>query len=156
VQDYDGDEPTGQLQMLVNADMARILEYREDHRDEYGGRWINRDDRTYAVTFTNSLERHEASLRTVLNLPERLRIQRCLHIYAELSALCERLPTEDWDLSDLDQNGKPAVSGFGPDEKEGVVRVRVQRSRADVAAKLSSKYGSLIAVQEVNDTTLPI
>jgi hypothetical protein len=148
MQDYDGDEPTGEIQALVNQDMTRILDYGEAHPDEYGGRWLNRDDRTYGVSFTSSLEQHEGALRTVLRLPERLRIQRCRRTYAELSALCERVRAEDLDLSDVDESGKPAISGFGPDQETGVVRVRVQRNRPDVSAQLSYKYGPLISIEE--------
>jgi hypothetical protein len=148
VQDYDGDEPTGELQTLVNQDMTRILEYGQDHPDDYGGRWLDRGDRTYGVTFTKSVERHEAALRAVLNISERLRVQSCAHSYAELSAVCDRLRNEDWGLSAVDQGGKPAISGFGPSEKEGVVWVRVQSGRADVSQRLLNKYGLLIAVEE--------
>jgi hypothetical protein len=44
VKNYDGDEPTGALQMLVNQDMEQILAYGQDHPDHHAGRWLNRDE----------------------------------------------------------------------------------------------------------------
>jgi hypothetical protein len=60
VDDYDEDEPTGDLQMLVNEDTQRIMAY--GHAGEYGGSWLNRADRIYGVSFTASLEQHEAPM----------------------------------------------------------------------------------------------
>ncbi len=144
---YDGDEPTWDLQMLVNQDLDRILKYGREHLDEYGGRWMNRADRTYGVSVTGSLERHQAALGTILNLPKRLKIRRCRYSLAELEDVCHRLRTEDQDLSEVDEKGRPALYGYGPDEKAGVVSVHVQRGRLDVAERLMAKYGPQITVE---------
>lgn len=146
--EYDGDEPTGELQMLVNADMQRIMAYGREHPGEFGGTWLNRADRTYGVSFTGSLEQHEAALGSTLNLPERLRVQHGRYSLAELQEVCVRLRTEDWDLGDVDDEGRPAISGFGPNQETGVVEVRVQSSRPKVSARLVAKYGARIAVKE--------
>jgi hypothetical protein len=148
VDDYDGDEPTGDLQMLVHEDTQRIMAYGHEHSGEYGGSWLNRADRTYGVSFTGSLEQHEAALGSTLNLPERLRVRRSLYSFAELQEVCVRLQTEDWDLSDLDDEGRPAINGFGPNQEAGVVQVRVQSRRPDISARLVAKYGSRIAIEE--------
>jgi hypothetical protein len=94
-----------------------------------------------------SLQHHEAALREILNLPERLHVQSRQPTYGTLMQVCGQLRA-DWNLGELADNGQPAISGWGPDEREGVVRVRVQRSRPDVSARLVAKYGSLIAVEE--------
>jgi hypothetical protein len=148
VDDYDGDEPTGDLQMLVHEDTQRIMAYGHEHPSEYGGSWLNRADRTYGVSFTGSLEQHEAALGSTLNLPERLRVRRSLYSFAELQEVCVRLQTEDWDLSDLDDEGRPAINGFGPNQEAGVVQVRVQSGRPDISVRLVAKYGSRIVIEE--------
>jgi hypothetical protein len=148
VRDDDGDALKGEVEMFVTRDMTRILEYGQAHPDDYGGRWTSRADGAYCATFTKGLAQHEAALRSVLGLPERLKVQRCAHSYAELLAVCDRLRLEDWDPSEVDHGGKPAINGFGPREREGVVRVRVRSGRPDVARRLLSKYGSIIHVEE--------
>ncbi len=153
VKGYDGDEPTNELQSLVNEDMTRILEYGQDHADDYGGRWLNRPDRTYGVSFVVSVQHHDAALRKILHLPDRLSVQSRRHTFRAIIKVCDQL-REDWNLGELADNGQPAISGWGPDEQEGIVRVRVQRSRPDVSARLVGKYGSLIAVEEGHYTTV--
>jgi hypothetical protein len=144
---YDGFEPTAAQQSFVNEDMERILDYSTHHADEYGGRWHN-PDRTYGVSFTASLDVHERAVRSILNLPERLVVQSCQHSYAALLEVCERIRVEDWDLADVGEEGRVAIAGLGSDERGGVVRVRVQRSRPDVASRLRVKYGSLVVCDE--------
>jgi hypothetical protein len=154
VQDYDGDEPTGGLQDLVNLDMSLILYYGQQHENDYGGRWFNPNDRTYGVAFTGSLERHETALRALLSLPERLRVQTCDHSYAELSAVCDRLRVEDWGFDAADETERPPISGFGPSQRKGVVQVWIQPGRADVSQRLLEKYGSLIVLEERDGTSV--
>jgi hypothetical protein len=154
VQGYDGDEPTGDLQGLVNLDMSLILHYGQEHGNDYGGRWFNPHDRTYGVAFTGSLERHETALRALLSLPERLRVRTCDHSYAELSAVCDRLRVEDWGFDTADETGRPAISGFGPSEKKGVVQVWIRPGRTDVSRRLLAKSGSLIVVEERDGTSV--
>lgn len=146
--DYDGDEPTGDLQILVNEDTQRIMAYGQEHAGEFGGSWLNRADRTYGVSFTGSLEQHEAALRTALNLPERLRVRRSLYSFAELQDVCVRLQSEDWDLREVDDKGRPAINGFGPNQEAGVVEVLVQSGRPEISPRLLAKFGSRVAIEE--------
>jgi hypothetical protein len=60
----------------------------------------------------------------------------------------------DWNLGELADSGQPAINGFGPNEREGVVQVRVQRSRPDVSLRLMERYGSFITVDEENYTAV--
>lgn len=46
------------------------------------------------------------------------------------------------------RKGRPAISGIGPDQQKGRVRVRVQSGRPDISAPLVDKYGSRIAIEE--------
>jgi hypothetical protein len=146
--DYDGDEPTGHEQTLVNEDMARILAYSQLRPDEYGGRWMNRAGRTYGVSFTGSLEQREHGLREVLNHPQRLRVQKCQYSYVALQQVCIRLRDEDCQPDDEVENGMPVISGFGIDEKMGVVRVKVAGIRPDVSQRLMGKYGASVVIDE--------
>jgi hypothetical protein len=148
VDGYDGDEPTGQLQALANEDFQRIMGYGRLHLEEYGGCWLIRDDRTYGVSFTGSLARHESALGAAVNLPERLRVQRCHYSLAELEEVCARIRNADWDRNDTIGKGRLAISGFGPSHREGVVKVRVQIDRPDISERLVAKYGDRISVVE--------
>jgi hypothetical protein len=38
--DYDGYEPTGALQNLVNEDHDWIQQYGRDHPEHFGGMWV--------------------------------------------------------------------------------------------------------------------
>ena len=84
----------------------------------------------------------------MLNLGERLRVQQCRYSYAELERVRDRLSAEDWDLTDVDERGRPAISGLSIDQRAGVVRVRVQNDRPDISARLAAKYGLRIEVEE--------
>ena len=75
-------------------------------------------------------------------------MRRCQYSYSELEEVCVGLRNEDWELGEVDERGRPAINGFGPDQEVGMVRVRVQSGRPDVSARLVSKYGSRIAVEE--------
>jgi hypothetical protein len=148
VDGYDADESTGQIQALINEDLQRIMGYSRSHPDEYGGCWIISDDRTYGVSFTASLARHESTLSAAVNLPERLRVQRCHYSLAELKEVCARIRNEDWDRNDTVGKGRTAISGFGPSQQEGVVKVLVQIDRPDISERLAAKYGDQISVVE--------
>jgi hypothetical protein len=148
VDGYDGEEPTGQIQALVNEDLQRIMGYGLSHPDEYGGCWLTRDDRTYGVSFTGSLARHGSALGAAVNLPERLRVQRCRYSLADLEEVCARIRNEDWDRNDHHGKGRLAISGFGPSQRRGVVTVRIQIGRSDISERLEAKYGDRISVVE--------
>src|ERR1700722_11580521 len=146
--DYDGDEPTGHEQTLVNEDMAQILAYSQLQPDDYGGHWMNRADRTYGVSFTGSLQQHEYGLREVLNHPERLRIQRCQYSYVALQQICIRLRDEDCQPADEVENGRPVISGFGIDEKMGGGRGKVESGGSDLSQRPMGKYGRSVVIDE--------
>jgi hypothetical protein len=122
--------------------------YGRSHPDEYGGCWLIRDHRTYGVSFTASLARHESTLGAAVNLPERLRVQQCRYSLAELKEVCARIRNEDWDRNDTVGKGRLAISGFGPSQQEGVVKVLVQIHRPDISERLVAKYGDQISVVE--------
>jgi hypothetical protein len=143
---YDGEEPTAELQAMVNADMIRIAGYGSEHPDEYGGQWHNSDG-SYGVSFTDHLEAHEGALTSTLGMPGRLRVQQCTHSHSELLAVCQRIRSEDWDMSEVDDEGRVAIQGFGPRERSGVVHVEVRTGRPDVAEGLRAKYGSVVDIE---------
>ena len=87
------------------------------------------------------------------HLPDRLSVQSRRHTFRAIIKVCDQL-REDWNLGELADNGQPAISGWGPTNRRGIGRVRVQRSRPDVSARLVGKYGSLIAVEEGHYTTV--
>jgi hypothetical protein len=72
----------------------------------------------------------------------------------ETDDLLERLRREIWKSGSSDDILASGVTGFAPDEKAGLVRVRVLASRPEVAASLQIKYGSLIET-EVGDWGTP-
>jgi hypothetical protein len=72
----------------------------------------------------------------------------------ETGDLLERLRRKIWKSGSSDDIMASGVTGFVPDEKAALVRIRVLATRPEVVASLQIIYGSLI-VTEVGDWGMP-
>lgn len=138
---YDGFEPTPELQISVNRDLQRILEYGEQHPSEYGGRWLE-DRHNYGVSFTGSVDYHKTALAGALELPERLRVQQC-------SNSCGQLTETQMAIVEEEMKRPPnAVTLVAPDQRHNVLRVGVLPGHRDVEQRLRERYGSIISIEK--------
>jgi hypothetical protein len=147
VSGYDGFEPTGDLQMQVNADLQSIRAYGELHPEAFGGHWL-KDRHVYGVAFTASSEDHGAALGALLRLSERLRVVRCEHSLAELRGLQAAIHRAELRTDDEGRLVTEGVVGVGVDVKENVVEVRVLAGHPEVEARLRAEYGARVSVRE--------
>ena len=130
----------------MNSDLQRIDDYGQEHSEAYGGHWIQ-DGRAYGVSFTGSVENHEAALRALLNLPDRLRVTQCTYSHAYLREMQQTV----WD-SEVTTNPDgtvqtEAVVGIGVDVPGNVLRVRVLPGHPDAEERLISRYGPIISIE---------
>lgn len=141
---YDGYEPSGELQQLVHADLWRIGEYGLEHPDAYGGHWL--DKRLYGVSFTGSLDLHDAALRSLLALPERLRVVQCTYTHSYLRHMQEVIFETEVKKNQDGTLRVDGVHGAGVDVRNNVVVVQVLPDRPNVEDRLVKRYGPLVSV----------
>jgi hypothetical protein len=141
VDGYDGFEPTRELQASVHRDLARIVDYGEVHSREYGGSWLEARH-NYAVSFSGSVEEHEAALAADLELPERLQVRACIYSYAQLKEIQTAIAEEEMGRDPV------GVTLVGVDVRRNVVRVGVLLGHTDVEQRLNDRYGPTIAIEE--------
>jgi hypothetical protein len=143
---YDGFEPTGDLQMLVNADLQSIAAYGERHPDEYGGCWLQ-DRHRYGVAFTASTGDHQAALEELVRLPDRLRVVCCGYSLAELRDLQAAIARAELRTDDQGRLVTEGVIGLGVVVRDNLVQVLVLAGHPEVEARLRAAYGARVSVR---------
>jgi hypothetical protein len=78
-------------QMELDGDIAAIVRYGANHRDDYGGIWLDNTVDRLIVAFTGDLGNHERALRARLRHPERIETRLVVHSEQELLSLQDRI-----------------------------------------------------------------
>jgi hypothetical protein len=145
VDEYDGFEPTWELQAQVNADLQLLAAYGEHHPDEYGGCWLQ-DQHLYGVSFTESIGDHTIELKALLGLPERLRIRQCSHALRELRETAQAIVHAEMRHAPDGSVDITEVVGVASRMKDNLVEVYVLPGHPEVEGRLRATYGALISV----------
>jgi len=127
-------------------DLERIERYGLGHTDEYGGHWLE-DHVFLGVAFTDALPEHEPALKTLLDLPNRLRAVRCDFSLAHLRQVQAELHEAEMRQGRAGATKPEGVIGLGLDVRRNVVVVRVLTECSDVAERLKSQYGPVVDIE---------
>jgi hypothetical protein len=144
MQEYDGFEPTWELQKQVTVDLSVMADYGERHANHFGGCWLH-DRHLYGVSFTDSIVEHTAALQALVGLPERLRSTRCSHSLAALRATAKAIVQAEMQQGP-DGTFVTGVVGVAKRVQDNVVEVYVRPGHPEVEARLRATYGAMISV----------
>lgn len=118
--------------------------YAEEHPDEFAGLFVDEFEGLVYVAFTDGLEGHTATLRSLVADPEAIRVLPADYSLAELRAVQAQIGADNLILQDLGIQ----VSAVGPDER--INRVMVMLAHLDDAAmnEFCARYGADLFVFE--------
>jgi hypothetical protein len=145
VQEYDGFEPTWELQEQVKVDLFVIADYGERHANHFGGCWLH-DRHLYGVSFTDSIDEHTAALHALVGLPERLLTGQCSHSLAALRETAKAIVQAGMQQGRDGTLVVTGVVGVAKRVKDNVVEVYLRPGHPEVEARLRATYGAMISV----------
>lgn len=125
-----------------------ILAYGEEHRDEFGGVYIDRDLNVVVALFTGNLDSHEAALRSRLGQGAVFEVVEARLTEAALIALQERIIADHDELRVLGI----FVVDAGTDLARGTVRLGISTEREDAAEVIRSRYGTGVEAVVIDPT----
>jgi hypothetical protein len=144
VDDSDGLRDIAKIQSALQGDFEFIAHYGEEHPGAWAGAWFENEPTVRIVAaFTGDAAQHDAALRSRLQHPDRLVVERRQQSLTDLRRVREEI--ERTLRQRQTQTGRRILTSIG--NGKAVICVALRADQGHVASELASRYGSAVELR---------